>query len=273
MRHQCSLTLAALIVGIAAGTLRADEGDPPPILREVKLEQKLNAQVPLDLEFCDENGRSVKLADCADGKTIVFVMAYFRCPQLCTQVLNDLAKGLREVPWKLGEEFHVITVSFDDRETPEMAADKKKNYLEHYGLPGMEKGWHFLTGRQVPILRLANAVGFQFRYDPKFDQFAHPSCVIMLTPEGRVSRYLLGLGYRPLDLRLGLVEASEGRIGTKVADRVMLYCYRYDPSSGRYTAAAMNLVRAAGVVTVLVLGSLLMLAWRRERRKASAVNP
>lgn len=273
MRRHRSLTLAALIGVMLTGALRADESDAPPILREVKLEQKLNGQVPLDLEFRDESGRTVTLAECAQGKTILLVMAYFRCPKLCSQVLNDLAVALRPVPWKLGEEFHIITVSFDDRETPEMAADKKKSYIEHYGLPGMKKGWHFLTGRQVPILRLANAVGFQFRYDPKFDQFAHPSCVMLLTPEGRVSRYLLGLGYRPLDLRLGLVEASEHRIGTKVVDSVMLYCYRYDPNSGRYTAAAMNLVRAAGAVTVIVLGSLLLLAWRRERRKSCAITP
>ena len=157
------------------------------------LRQNLDAQVPLDLQFRDENGRTVTLADCTGAKTTVLVMAYYRCPKLCTQVLNDLASGLRTVPWALGKEFNVVTVSFDDRETPEMAAAKKRSYVEHYGLPGMETGWHFLTGEQVPILRLANAVGFQFRYDPKNDLFAHPSCVIILTPEGKVARYFIAL--------------------------------------------------------------------------------
>jgi protein SCO1/2 len=256
----------------AAGAVRADEGDPPPILREVTLRQKLNAQVPLDLEFTDETGQTVTLADCTGGKTTILVLAYFRCPKLCTQILNDLTDGLRGVPWNIGNEFNVLTVSFDDRETPPMAAAKKKNYVEDYGRPGAENGWHFLTGQQVPILRLANAVGFQFRYDPKNDLFAHPSCIMILTPEGKVARYFLGLQDKTFarDLRLGLVEASEHKIGTPVIDRVTLFCLRYDPETGKYTMTALNLVRAAGAITVIVLGSALLVAWRRERRKARA---
>jgi protein SCO1/2 len=262
------MLLSCMLLSLAAGTVRADETDAPPILREVSLRQKLDAQVPLDLQFRDENGETVTLADCTDGKAAVLVFAYFRCPKLCTQVLNDLATGLRGSPWTLGKEFNVVTVSFDDRETPEMAAAKKKSYVEQYGLPGMEKGWHFLTGRQAPILRLANAVGFQFRYDPKNDLFAHPSCIIVLTPEGKVSRYFLGLQDKTFsrDLRLGLEEASAHKIGAPVADRVTLFCLRYDPETGKYTMTALNLVRAAGVLTVVVLGSLLFMAWRRERR-------
>jgi protein SCO1/2 len=261
-------------MGLFAGAIRADEGDPPPILREVKLRQNLNAQVPLDLPFTDETGRDVTLADCVGGKTTILVLAYFRCPMLCTQVLNDLTDGLRGVPWNVGNEFNVLTVSFDDREAPDLAAAKKKAYVERYGRPGAEKGWHFLTGRQVPILRLANAVGFQFRYDPKNDQFAHPSCVMVLTPGGKVSRYFLGLHdvsdtekTFARDLRLGLVEASEHKIGSPVVDTVLLFCYHYDPETGKYTMAALNLVRAAGAVTVVVLGSVLLMAWRRETRK------
>ncbi len=236
----------------------------------MSLRQKLNAQVPLDLEFRDENGRAVTLADCTSGKTTILVLAYFRCPRLCTQVLNDLVRGLRGVPWNVGDEFNVLTVSFDDRETPELAAAKKKFYVEEYGRPGAERGWHFLTGQQQPILRLANAVGFQFRYDPKFDQFAHPSCIMILTPAGKVARYFLGLQDKtfPRDLRLGLVEASEHKIGTPVIDRVTLFCLRYDPETGKYTMTALNLVRAAGVLTVIVLGAVLFLAWRRERFKS-----
>src|SRR5215472_3477501 len=182
MKHRTLLTCALVLLAASA---HADETDGPPILREVTLRQKLDAQVPLNLEFRDESGQTVTLADCTGGKTTVLVLAYFRCPKLCTQVLNDLVKGLRGVPWNIGDEFNVLTVSFDDRETPEMAAAKKKSYVEDYGRPGAEKGWHFLTGRQVPILRLANAVGFQFRYDPKNDLFAHPSCIMILTPEGK----------------------------------------------------------------------------------------
>jgi protein SCO1/2 len=277
------MRLPVILIGVLlnlAGVCQAGEGDAPPILREVTLRQNLNAQVPLDLTFSDESGRDVTLADCVGGKTTILVLAYFRCPMLCTQVLNDLADGLRGVPWNIGDEFNVLTVSFDDRETPELAAAKKKAYVERYGRPGAEKGWHFLTGQQVPILRLANAVGFQFRYDPKNDQFAHPSCIMVLTPGGKVARYFLGLHdvndtekTFARDLRLGLVEASEHKIGSPVVDAVLLFCYHYDPETGKYTMAALNLVRAAGAVTVLVLGSLLWMAWRREVLKNKPVAP
>ncbi|HWG43991.1 MAG TPA: SCO family protein [Gemmataceae bacterium] len=265
-----SALLAYAILSFAVGAVRADEGDSPPILREVSLRQKLNSQVPLDVAFRDETGQTVTLADCTGGKTTILVLAYYRCPRMCTQVLNDLTKGLRlGVPWNIGNEFNVLTVSFDDREKPELAAAKKKFYVEEYGRPGADKGWHFLTGEQPAILRLANAVGFQFRYDPKFDQFAHPSCVMILTPEGKVARYFIGLGDEsfPRDLRLGLVEASQHKIGTPVVDRAMLFCFRYDPETGKYTATALNWVRAAGALTVVVLGSMLLLAWRRDWRK------
>ncbi len=268
MRHK--MLLAALLALLAPRPdARADEGDAPPILREVSLRQKLDSQAPLDAAFRDEQGQPVTLGDCMAGKTTVLVLAYFRCPKLCTQVLNDLAAGLRGAPWKLGDEFQVVTVSFDDRETPAMAAAKKKSYVENYGLPGMDKGWHFLTGEQQSILRLANAVGFQFRYDPKNDLFAHPSCVMILTPQGKVSRYFLGLADKTFarDLRLGLEEASEHKIGTPVRDRIVLSCFRYDPETGKYTMMALNLVRAAGGVTILVLGTFLFLVWRHDWRK------
>lgn len=251
----------------------ADESQAPPILREVDLRQNLNAQVPVDVDFRDERGQAIAFGDCIAGKTTILVMAYFRCPKLCTQVLNDLVTGLKGVPWNIGDEFNVVTVSFDDRETPELAAAKKKTYIEDYGRPGADKGWHFLTGKQQSILKLANAVGFEFRYDPKNDLFAHPSCVMILTPEGKVSRYLLRLrdSSNPAeftrDLRLGLVEASERKIGSKVTDTVLLFCYRYDPETGQYTMTVLNLVRAAGALTVLLLGSVLFIAWRRDWRK------
>jgi protein SCO1/2 len=266
--------LLIAVVGLLAlrPGVRADVNDAPPILREVELRQKLDSQAPLHAEFRDEQGRTVTLGDCMAGKTTILVLAYFKCPKLCTQVLNDLAAGMTDVlkrtSWELGEQFNVVTVSFDDRETPEMAAAKKESYgnAKQYYLPNMDKGWHFLTGKQQSILRLANAVGFQFRYDPKNDLFAHPACIMILTPEGKVSRYFLGLADKtfPRDLRLGLEEASNHKIGTPVLDRIVLSCFYYDPETGKYTMMALNLVRAAGVVTLVVLGSALFVIWRRE---------
>lgn len=272
MTSKVFLSAFFAVLVLLAG-VRADESDAPPILREVSLKQKLNSQAPLDAEFCDEQGRTVTLGDCMAGKTTILVLAYFRCPKLCTQVLNDLAGGLtdamKRTSWQLGEQFNVVTVSFDDRETPEMAAAKKESYQKEYRLPNMDGGWHFLTGRQQSILRLASTVGFQFRYDPKNDLFAHPACVILLTPEGKVSRYFLGLADKTFarDLRLGLEEASAHKIGTPVLDRIVLSCFYYDPETGKYTMAALNAVRAAGAVMVLALGGLLFVMWRRDWRK------
>ncbi|HTU21425.1 MAG TPA: SCO family protein [Gemmataceae bacterium] len=266
--------LCGLLLVLNAEAAHADETQAPPILREVELRQKLDAQTPLDAAFRDEHGQTVTLGDCMAGKTTILVLAYYRCPKVCSQLLNDLTLGLRGVPLTLGDDYRVVTVSIDDRETPELAAAKKQSYIDKYGLPGMEKGWHFLTGSQQSILRLANAVGYQFRWDPKNDLFAHPTCIMILTPDGKVSRYLLRLrdpdrsGDFSRDLRLGLVEASEHKIGTKT-DSILLFCYRYDPETGKYTMTALNLVRAAGAITVLLLGSALLVMWRREWRKVS----
>ncbi len=269
--------IAAFLWSIVGIDARGDATQSPPILREVALRQNLNAQVPLDDPFTDERGEPTTLRACMSGKTTLLVLAYYRCPRLCTEVLNDLTTGLGGVPWNIGEEFNVVTVSFDDRESSALAAAKKQSYLERYGRRGAENGWHFLTGRQQSILKLANAVGFEFRYDPKNDQFAHPSCVMVLTPDGRVSRYLLRLrdpnpsrsSEFSRDLRLAMVEASDRRIGTET-ESVLLFCYRYDPQTGKYTMTALRLVRGAGIVTVLGLGSVLFLMWRRDWRKAHA---
>lgn len=265
-----SRTLLAAILNLLVLQTGASADETPPILREVELRQKLDSQAPLDVEFHDEQGRTVTLGECMAGKTTILVMAYFKCPKLCTQVLNDLASGLTDVlkrtSWELGEQINVVTVSFDDRETPEQAAAKKESYAKEYRLPNIDKGWHFLTGQQQSILRLANAIGFQFRYDPKNDLFAHPACIMILTPEGRVSRYFLGLADKTFarDLRLGLEEASDHKIGTPVRDRIVLSCFYYDPETGKYTLMALNLVRGAGVTTVLLLGGALFVIWRRE---------
>jgi protein SCO1/2 len=237
------------------------------VLREVGFDQRLNEQVPLELEFRDEAGRTVRLADCFDGKPVVLVLAYYRCPMLCTQVLNGLVKAMLDMHLSAGRDFNVLTISFDPRERPELAAAKKHTYLERYGRPGAEQGWHFLTGDEAPIRRLTEAVGFRYTYDPRHDVFAHASGIMVLTPGGKISRYFYDVKYSPRDLRLGLVEASEGRIGSPV-DKVLLYCFHYDPREGKYGVVIMNFVRAGGVLTVLALAAFAGILWRRERLRA-----
>jgi protein SCO1 len=238
----------------------------PPALRQVGFDQRLDAQVPLDLEFKDEAGRTIKLGDYFGSKPVILVLAYFRCPMLCTQVLNGLVRALLDIPFNVGKEFNVVTVSFDPRETPAMAAAKKKTYLERYARPSAEAGWHFLTGEQESIDHLTRAVGFRYTYDARNDQFAHASGIMILTPSGRISRYFYDINYSPRDVRLGLVEASANRIGSPV-DQILLYCFHYDPAEGKYGAVVMNFVRLGGVLTVAAIGTFLFIMWRQERRK------
>ena len=258
-----ALACLLLLAGAAAGA----GDDLPPILREVDFEQRLGAQVPLDAGFQDEADRPVRLRDCCAGKPVVLVLAYYRCPMLCTHVLNALVESLRGIPFAIGREFNVVTVSFDAREKPELAAAKRRAYLDHYARPGAERGWHFLTGDEGPIKRLTEAVGFRYTYDAKHDVFAHASGIMVLTPAGKVSRYFLDIKYSPRDLRLGLVEASEGKVGS-AWDKALLYCFHYDPSEGKYGPAVMNFVRAGGVATLLALAAFAGVLWRRERLKA-----
>ncbi|MFL5340736.1 MAG: SCO family protein [Gemmataceae bacterium] len=240
---------------------------PPAATANFGLDQRLNESVPLDLPFRDEDGHTVMLGDFFHGKPVVLVLAYYRCPMLCTQVLAGLVDSLKKVPFDAGDQFEVVAVSFDSRETPALAAAKKASHVEAYERPGAEKGWHFLTGEQASIDRLTQAVGFRYSYDPKSDQFAHASGITVLTPKGRIARYFYGIRYSPRDLRLGLVEASEERIGSP-ADQIMLYCFHYDPAAGKYSATVVNFVRAGALLTVLALGTFMAVSWRRDRRKA-----
>jgi protein SCO1/2 len=237
-----------------------------PILEKVKIEHKLNAQVPLELKFRDEQGEAVILGDYFQDKPVILVLAYYRCPMLCNQVLNGLTDGLRGISLEAGKEFQVVVVSFDAREQPGLAAAKKATYVEHYGRPGAEDGWHFLTGEQAAIDRLTQAVGFPYIYDSAHDQFVHDSGIMILTPQGRISRYFYGIDFPSRDLRLALVESSAGRIGSPI-DHVLLLCFHYDPNTGRYTATVLAIVRLAGALTLLVLGIFLFRAWRREVKK------
>lgn len=256
------LALAAVLAAVPA---RA--ADVPPALRGVGFDQKLDAQVPTDLEFRDETGRPVRLGDYFRDRPVILVLAYYRCPMLCNEVLNGLVRAMLDLTLDVGRDFDVLTVSFDAREKPELAAAKKKTYLERYGRPGAEAGWHFLTGEEESIRRLTEAVGFHFTYDERNDQFAHASGILVLTPQGKVSRYFFDIRYSPRDLRLGLVEASANRIGSPV-DQILLYCFHYDPSVGRYGPTIMNLVRLLGLLTVLGIGLLVGTLWRKERLRA-----
>ena len=238
----------------------------PAALRDVGFDQRLDQQVPLGLLFRDEQGREVSLAELGGGRPILLALAYYECPMLCTLVLNGLASSLKAVALDPGTDFEVVIVSFDPSEGPQLASAKRSVYLDRYGRPGTEAGWHFLTGSEEQIRALTSAVGFRYQYDQSTQQFAHPSGIVLLTPAGRISRYLFGTDFVPRDVRLGLIESAAGKIGT-AADAVLLFCYHYDPSTGRYTAAVWNLLRAGGAFTVLLLGAVLTTAYRRERRR------
>jgi protein SCO1/2 len=240
-----------------------------PILREVGIDQKLGDRVPFDLVFVDESGRDVRLGDLFRDRPVVLALVYYECPMLCTQVLSGLDGSLTALSFSAGKEFDLLVVSFDPGETPAIAADRRKNFINRYRRVGSEGGIRFLTGRQESIAKLADAVGFRYAYDEAIDQFAHPAAITLLTGDGRVSRYLYGIEFAPKDLRLGLVEASEGRVGTAV-DTLLLYCYHYDPESGKYGMAIMNLIRLAGVLTVVCLATFIVVSLRRERRGVEA---
>jgi protein SCO1 len=242
----------------------------PPALRDVGYDQMLGAQVPLDIQLKDETGRSVKLGDYLGQRPAVLALVYYECPMLCTLTLNGLASAMNLISFDAGREYQVITVSFDPRETPALATAKKKVYLARYKRPGAAQGWHFLTGDAEQIKRLTQAVGFRYVWDAETKQFAHPAGVVTLTPEGKISHYLFGVEYAPKDLRLALVEASEHRVGSAV-DAVLLYCYHYDPVTGKYGLVVMRVVRAGGALTLAALASFILIMWRRDK-KAAAVQ-
>lgn len=244
---------------------RPESGNPstglPAALKEVKIEQKLDQQLPLELAFRDETGQSVKLSQFFGNKPVVLALVYYDCPMLCTQVLNGMVTSFRVLPFQIGNEFDVVTVSFDPRETSALAAAKKKVYVDY--LPekmraGAQQGWHFLTGDQASIDALTEAVGFHYRYDEATKQFAHGSAIMLTTPQGRLSRYFYGVDYSARDLRLGLIESSQNKIGSRV-DELLLFCYQYDPATGKYGAAVMRIMRIAGVLTLLGIVAMLLL--------------
>jgi protein SCO1/2 len=234
-------------------------GEKPRVLEDVRIDQRLNEPLPLDAVFKDENGNPVRLGDYFGRKPIVLALVYYSCPMLCNQVLNGMTKGLDVLrAFDAGKEFEVIAVSFDPREGPELAREKKDAYIKWYKREGAEAGWHFLTGDQINIDLLTNAAGFHYKWDERSSQFVHASGIMVAAADGRLSRYFYGIEYSPRDLRLGLVEASAGKIGSPV-DQLLLYCYHYDPASGKYGAVVMNMIRLGGVIMLLALGALFLL--------------
>jgi len=238
-------------------------GVRPELLKDVGIDQKLNNLVPLDLAFHDETGQTVKLAQFFGNAPVILSLVYYNCPMLCTQVLNGMERSLKDVPMDIGRQFSVVTVSIDPTERPTLASAKRALYTGLYGRPEATQGWHFLTGDEPQIKQLANAVGFRYAYDSASKQFAHASAIMILTPEGKISRYLYGIQYATRDLRLGLVEASEGKIGTPV-DQILLFCYHYDAATGKYSLLISRVLKAAGVFTILLIGFGIFLLARSE---------
>ncbi len=244
---------------------------PPPPTRDVGFDQKLGAQVPLDLVFHDEGGREVRLAQYFGKRPVILQLVYFECPMLCGMAIEGLLRSLRALSWDAGREFDVLTVSFDPREGPELASEKKKNVLGMYGRPGAAEGWHFLTGSEPSIRALTGAVGFRYVWDAAQKQFAHATGVVILTQSGKISRYFFGIEYPTKDLRLGLIDSGGEKIGA-LTDQILLMCYHYDPHVGRYTPAVTRLLRAFAALTLAALVISVVLMLRSERRRARSAS-
>jgi protein SCO1/2 len=266
------LALALLVSLFAANSAQAQLDDKGPVqtagvrpalLRDVGLDQRLGDSIPLDLTFRDEHGRPVALRQFFGQKPVILTLVYYQCPMLCTEVLNGLLRSSKELPLEIGRDFSIVTVSIDPNERSVLAEVKHELYSGLYGRPGGPQGWHFLTGEEAQIKALAQAVGFRYAYDSASGQFAHPSGIMVLTPEGKLARYFYGISYPSRDLRLGLVEASQEKIGSPI-DQILLYCYHYDPATGRYGLLISRVIQAAGALTVLSLALVIAILFRRE---------
>jgi protein SCO1/2 len=256
------------------GSALADASTAAPfsaqqVIKQVGIDQKLDGQIPLDLEFRDENGKTVKLGDYFGDKPVILALVYYECPMVCTMTLNGMLAAMKPMSFDAGKEFNIVTISFDPREGPDLAKPKKENYLRQYNRPGAEAGWHFLTGDQKSIDALTDAVGFRYAWDEASQQFAHASGIMVATPKGKLSRYFYGLEYSTNDIRLSLMEAAEERIGT-LADQLVLLCYAYDPMSGKYGFRIMLALRVGAVLTMGAIGTFLFVSLRRERRMRRA---
>lgn len=248
------------------GVMGPPANQRPPGLEFVGIEQHLNAEVPGNLEFTDELGRTIKLDDYfGHGRPVIINLGYYQCPMLCSELLHGLVGSMKALTFDLGKDFDIVTVSFDPSETAEMAAAKKREILKLYGRANSEQGWHFLTGKACEINALTKSVGFQYQFDPKTEQYAHAAAIVMLTPDRHISGYFYGVEFSPKDLRLGLVQASQSRIGN-IGDQVLLYCYHYDPRTGKYGAVISNILKLGGLATVLILGIFMFVMFRADHR-------
>jgi protein SCO1/2 len=261
------LAATLLVLAASAFPARAQQNAPLPILKQVGITQNLNVQIPANLAFRDETGQTVRIGDFFGKKPIVLSLVYFDCPALCTEVLNGELRTMKAISLDLGKDFEAVTVSFEPKDTSALAKAKRDVYAGQYGRPNAAPHWHFLTGEQSSIDELTNVAGFRYAYDSSIRQYAHAAAILILTPDGRIDRYFYGVQYPARDFRLGLVEASEGKIGT-VTDQAMLFCYQYDPMTGKYGLIVMNVVRAAGGLTVLAIGLFMLLMFRRDKKRA-----
>jgi protein SCO1/2 len=267
-RLQKTFAACVLTLWMSAGGAHAQLADQvPEVLEEVGVTEHLGAKLPLDLEFRDEDGNWVELGTFFDGKRpVILTLNYYRCPMLCGLMLTGVVDGLAEMTWTPGVEFEIVTISINPLETPELAKAKKQNYMNRLERPAAARGWHFLTGRELEINRLAETVGFSYTYDPVSQEYAHAAAIFVCTPDGKVARYLYGIEYPAKRLKLSLLEAAEGTIGSTL-DQLILYCYHYDPTNRRYTPVAMNIMRVGGGATVLVLGIFIGGYWLRDWRR------
>jgi protein SCO1/2 len=259
-----------VLPAVAAAQQPPDENLPAP-LREVGFEQNIGAPVPLDAQFVDSTGKTVHLGDYFQDKPVVLALVYYECPMICTMVLNGLTSSLGVLTFEAGRDFELVVVSFNPRETPQLAAAKRKNYIEHFARPISGEGWHFLTGDEANIHRLTEAVGFQYVYDEETQQYAHATGITVLTPKGKISRYLFGIEYAPKDLRLALVESANEQLGS-VVDQLLLYCFKYDPATGKYGATVMFFLRLGAVLTIVAIVGFFLIMRRRDRRAARLVQ-
>lgn len=251
--------------GMTRGIMSPPASVRPPGLKNVGIEQRLNEQIPPQLIFRDETGKTVKLADYFGSKPLILNLVYYKCPMLCSEVLAGLTSALKPMKLDVGKDFDVLTISFDPRETPKDASESKAEYLKRYGHAGAERGWHFLTGPQESIDALTKAAGFQYDYNPQTGQFAHTTAIMVLTPEGKIAQYYYGVEFPTKDLRLALVQASQNKIGN-VVDQILLYCYHYDASAGKYGLIVTRVLRLAGIATMLILGGFMLIMFRRDAR-------
>jgi len=257
------------IIAVLLGSAGAHDASRPAALRDVAFEQKLNQQIPLDLRFRDQTGETVELSRYFGRKPVILNFVYYKCRDLCPLLLDGMVRTLRALSFGVGKEFDVLTVSFDSSDNAALAAATKRDFVQRYSRPGAQAGWHFLTGDDVAIERLTRAVGFQYQYDAQSGEFGHATGILLLTPEGKTSRYYYGIEFSPRDLRLGLIEAAADKIGSPI-DQLLLFCYHYNPVTGKYGLLIANVIKLAGVATVLLLSGFILLLLRRERAHPSA---